>query len=146
MNKPFRAPLLLLVALAALSGCSEKVEIPPPQVRVVKAMTVEVTAGSHARTYGGDVRARNETLAGFRVSGKIAGRLVDVGSAVKAGQPLARLDVADLALRAHEADAQLAQADADTKRYRDLRAKNFVSQAALDAHDTTQKAASAQAA
>jgi multidrug efflux system membrane fusion protein len=129
-----------------VAGCSDKVETPAQPVRIVKAMTVGTTTGNHSRSFGGDVRARNETLAGFRVGGKIAARLVDVGATVKAGQPLARLDVADLALRASEANAQLAQADADAKRYRDLRAKNFVSQSAVDARDTALKATSAQAA
>jgi membrane fusion protein, multidrug efflux system len=146
-----KSPSIVLMLISGVvgslvAGCGDKAETPPQPVRIVKAMTVGTTTGNHSHSFGGDVRARNETLGGFRVGGKIAERLVDVGATVKAGQPLARLDVADLALRASEANAQLAQADADAKRYRDLRAKNFVSQSALDARDTALKAASAQAA
>ena len=138
-------PFLLLLAVA---GCSDKTVIPPPALRVVKSMTVGSDAGSaeQVRSFGGDIRARHETLAAFRVGGKLVARLVEVGTAVKAGQPLAQLDVADLALRTRETEAQLALAEADAKRYRELRAKNFVSQAAVDVRDTAQKAASAQAA
>jgi multidrug efflux system membrane fusion protein len=46
---------------------------------------------------------------------------------VKAGQVLARLDPADAALQATQAEAQRALAAADLARYRDLKAKNFIS-------------------
>ncbi len=136
---------MALAILSLVAGCSDKAEIPPPGLRVVKAMTAGVTTQSHTRTYGGDVHARNETNASFRVAGKLAERLVDVGALVKGGQPLARIDVTDLALRAREANAQLAQAIADEQRYRDLHSKSFVSQAALDTRETAKQAARAQA-
>ena len=140
--------LLPLALLIALAGCSDKAVEPPAALRVVKTMVVGTGSDSanQVRSFGGDIRARHETLAGFRVGGKMLTRLVDVGAVVKAGQPLAQLDAADLALRSRETEAQLALADADAKRYRDLRAKNFISQAAVDARDTAQKAAGAQAA
>lgn len=135
-----------MILASLITGCGNKTEAPPPAARIVKAMTVGAEASAPARSFGGDVRARHETLAGFRVGGKIAERLVDVGAVVKPGQPLARLDVSDLALRAGEAEAQLALSAAEAKRYRELHAKNFVSQAAVDAHDMAQHSASAQAA
>ena len=135
-----------MILAALVTGCGNKAETPPPAARIVKAMTIGAEASAPARSFGGDVRARHETLVGFRVGGKIAERLVDVGTVVKPGQPLARLDVSDIALRAIEAEAQLALSAADAKRYRDLHAKNFVSQAAVDARDTAQQAAGAQAA
>jgi multidrug efflux system membrane fusion protein len=112
--------------------------------------TLKVGAGDTAingvdRSYSGEVRARVETTLGFRVAGKIAERRVDVGQAVRAGQVLARLDPADSALQLTQAEAQLALATADLARYRDLRAKNFVSASALDARETAFKAAEAQA-
>jgi multidrug efflux system membrane fusion protein len=92
------------------------------------------------------VRARIETTLGFRIGGKIVERRVDTGAAVKAGQVLARLDPADAGLQSAQAEAQLALATADLARYRDLRAKNFISASALDARETAFKAAEAQAA
>jgi multidrug efflux system membrane fusion protein len=59
---------------------------------------------------------------------------------------LARLDPADAGLQSAQAEAQLALATADLARYRDLRAKNFISASALDARETAFKAAEAQAA
>jgi RND family efflux transporter MFP subunit len=72
-------------------------------------------------------------------------RLVDAGARVKAGQPLARLDPADARLSATQAEANAALATADFKRAQDLREKNFVSQAALDARASAARAAEAQA-
>lgn len=63
---------------------------------------------------------------------------------VRAGEVLARIDPADTTLSAAAASAQLQLATADLERYRSLRARNFVSEAALDARETAFKAARAQ--
>ncbi|OHC67216.1 MAG: efflux transporter periplasmic adaptor subunit [Rhodocyclales bacterium GWA2_65_20] len=136
---------LPLLCAAALAACSEP---PPPAaaVPVVKTLIAGEAPAAGARTYSGEVRARHETTLAFRVGGKIVERSADVGAVVKAGQILARLDPADLALQAGQAEAQRALADADARRYRDLRGRNFVSQSALDAKETALEAAQAQAA
>jgi RND family efflux transporter MFP subunit len=138
--------LALVAALCPvlLIGCSKE-ESPPAAVRPVLAQKVGNGNAEAATVYSGDIRARYESDLGFRIPGKIVNRLVDVGSAVKAGQALARIDPADAALQATQAEANRELADAEAKRYRDLRAKNFVSQSALDAKETTLKAAAAQA-
>jgi len=118
---------------------------PPASLKVVRTLKVGAGDTAVARTYPGDVRARYETSLGFRISGKLVERLVDAGAAVKAGQPLARLDATDSALQASAAEAQRALAAADAKRYRELKDKNFISQAALDIRETALKAAEAQA-
>ena len=131
-----------------LVACSEA---PPPAPASRLVRTLIVGAGDTAiaggmRSYSGEVRARSETTLGFRVAGKIVERRADVGQAVKAGQVLARLDPADAGLQATQAEAQLALAAADLARYRDLKARNYISASALDARETTFKAAQAQAA
>jgi multidrug efflux system membrane fusion protein len=138
----------LLVLLSLLAACSEA---PPPAAPPKLVRTLIVGAGDAAtdgtqRSYSGEVRARIETTLGFRIGGKIVERRVDTGAAVKAGQVLARLDPADAGLQSAQAEAQLALATADLARYRDLRAKNFISASALDARETAFKAAEAQAA
>jgi RND family efflux transporter MFP subunit len=76
---------------------------------------------------------------GFRVPGKVAKRLVEVGQSVDVGQPLATLDEVDLKLQAEQADAELhaatgvlAQAAAAETRAKDLRAKGWATDAQLD--------------
>jgi RND family efflux transporter MFP subunit len=132
------APLVLTLVLALLAACSK--EAPPPEdVRPVRAMQL-AAGGAQTRTeFSGDVRPRYESRLGFRVAGKISARKVDVGATVKRGTLLMQLDPQDLRLgqvqatanlRAAQTNAELARAE--LKRYQDLRAQNFVSQAVLD--------------
>jgi multidrug efflux system membrane fusion protein len=137
----------LLLILPMLVACSEP---PAPAAPLKLVRTLKVGAGNTAnsgteRSYSGEVRARIETTLGFRIAGKIVERRADVGQSVKPGQVLARLDPADAALQVTQAEAQKALAAADLARTRDLKAKNFVSAAALDARETAFKAAEAQA-
>jgi RND family efflux transporter MFP subunit len=106
----------------------------------------------------GVLRARREVDVGFRAGGRIAQRLVNLGERVEAGQPLARLDPADLGLvlRAAEADlaaarAQAVQAANDAARSAQLLAAGHISAAVNDqrqanARATREKVASAEAA
>ena len=137
---------LLAAGLAAtlLAGCS-KPEEPAKPLRTVRVMKIDGAAVSGSLTFPGEVRARFEARLGFRLGGKIVERRVDVGAVVKRGQVLARLDSMDASLQSAQAEAARALAEAEAKRYRDLRAKNFVSQAVLDAKETALKTAAAQA-
>jgi len=142
------APAILLPLVLALAACGEK--SPPPAAptqatKLVKMLKVGAGDTANEQRYSGEVRARYESTAGFRVGGKIVERLVDAGARVKAGQPLARLDPSDARLTATQAEANRALAAADLQRTQDLREKNFISQAALDAKQTAAKAAEAQA-
>ena len=140
--------LVLMILAVGLVACSEA---PPPPAAPKLVRTLAVGAGGAAangaeRSYSGEVRARIETTLGFRVAGKIVERRAELGQAVKAGQVLARLDATDAGLQLTQAEAQRALAAADLARYRDLRAKNYISASALDARETAFKAAEAQAA
>jgi RND family efflux transporter MFP subunit len=143
-----RTSALAIAAALAVAACGEK--SPPPETkatgpRLVKALKVGAGDTAQSNRYSGEVRARYESTLGFRTGGKIVARLVDAGAHVAAGQPLARLDPADAQLAAAQAEANRALAAAELKRTQDLRAKNFISQAALDAKETAAKAADAQA-
>ena len=141
-------PLLLLISLLFVAGCGREAPATAPvadgprTVRIMKVSHGDTPAGAR---YSGEVRARHESTLGFRVGGKLIERLVDVGARVRAGQPLARLDPADARLAASQAEANAELAEAELRRARDLQAKSFVSQAALDARITAAKAARAQA-
>lgn len=128
-----------IVLLCCLAACSEKQE-KAADIRPVRVLTL--TAANMAATveFPGEVRARVLSKLAFRVTGKIIARKVDVGSLVKRGQVLMQLDPQDLQLAQRQVDAQwqaarssLTLAQAELQRYRDLHAKNFVSQATLDA-------------
>src|ERR1700743_1577690 len=92
-----------------------------------------------ARSFVGTIRPRIETDMGFRVPGKVAKRLVEVGESVDVGQPLATLDEVDLKLQAEQAQAEfsaatgvLAQAAASETRAKDLRVKGWTTDAQMD--------------
>lgn len=133
----------LLAATLLVTACG-KTAPPAKTAQPVLVMTVGAPVTSGADTFAGEVHARYETVLGFRVGGKIAERLVDAGARVKAGQPLARLDPADLIQQEAQALAQQNLADADARRYRDLKSKGFISPSALEARETALAAAVAQ--
>ena len=135
-----RLKLLFVCTALVISGCSKKepaakVESPRP----VLTMVVAASNGGETLSLPAETRARIETRYGFRIAGKLSQRLVAVGDTVSAGQLLARLDPQDLAPAIAAQNAQLEGARTELKlaqldlaRTRDLREKNFVSQAQLD--------------
>lgn len=145
LNTAFPQNTLLLLALLALLAACGKEPVAPEPTRPVLTRVLGESAGDEFLDYSGEVRSRYEIPLAFRIPGKISARLVDTGAVVKAGEVLARLDPADTTLAATAASAQLDLAAADLGRFRNLHARNFVSQAALDAQETRFRAALAQA-
>ena len=137
--------LFLLALPFAFVACSEE---SAPQAKVERPAATYVIGAlgeDNDNVYSGEIRARHETVLGFRIGGKIIERLVDVGENVNTGQVLARLDATDTGLQANAASAQLHLAREEVKRFRELRDQGFISQSALDAKETALKAAAAQA-
>jgi RND family efflux transporter MFP subunit len=143
IGKPWRCrQVLRSIASAALlivlAGCKEErptIEAPTP----VRVQRIAVETAAEARAYTGVVRARYETDLGFRVAGKIAERLVNIGDRIDKDQVLARLDPADyrLSLESSEAElaaakSSLAQAAADAQRYEMLLTERHVAPAAYE--------------
>ena len=127
----------------------------PPVVRLATAARV---SGSE-RSFTGIIGARVESNLGFRVSGKIVERLVNVGQEVKAGQPLMRIDDTDLRLAVTAKRnavvamrAIVAQTEPDERRYANLLKDGWVprqryeqAKAALDTATAQLAAAEADA-
>lgn len=137
------AVFIVVGMLAMLAACNRQ-PAAPEVIRPVRTLVVALGAADAANTYPGEVKARVESQLGFRVGGKVIERRVDIGQTVKAGEVLARLDVQDLALAQTAAKAQLdaantdlALAQADYARYRDLFAQNFIGKAELDRRQAT---------
>lgn len=137
--------MLLLPVVAALAACGKEAAPVARPERPALTQVVGSSAADDGHVYSGEIRARHEAQLGFRIGGKLVERLVDAGATVRAGQPLARLDAADAGLQAGAAQAQYRLAEAEAQRYRELHAKGFVSQSALDAKETALQAAGAQA-
>jgi RND family efflux transporter MFP subunit len=123
----------------ALAGCNEQVAEKPAPPRPVLVATAHYEAATPERSFVGTIRPRIEADMGFRVPGKVAKRLVEVGQTVDVGQPLATLDEVDLKLQAEQAVAEfhaatgvLAQAAAAETRAKELRSKGWATDAQLD--------------
>ena len=139
----------LAIALL-LAACSKPVPSEEP-LRAVKVMVLAADGIHSGFEYAAEVRPRTESRLGFRVSGKLLRRMVDVGQHVTAGQALAQLDAQDYKLSVDAAKAQLTAAVAnrdlaasDFKRFKDLRDQNFISAAELERRDVALKAAQSQ--
>lgn len=139
----------VLAAGVLATGCSKPVE-QAEEIRPVRAIQLASDHADVMAEFSGDVRPRVESRLGFRVPGKIIARKVEVGAVVKRGQVLMQLDPQDLQLAQMQASAALKAAQsnrdlarAELNRYQELREKNFVSQAVLDAKETAARAAEA---
>ena len=107
---------LLPVAVAALlaTGCGDRsaTALPgnadgPRQVKVAKA--VHVTA-ARVVSATGTLAADDQVVLGTKVIGRISEIAVDLGSRVRKGQLIARIDPSDYRLRVDQAEAALQQA------------------------------------
>jgi RND family efflux transporter MFP subunit len=138
------AGMTLALLAIALTGCNDQVAEKAAPSRPVLVATVHYEAESPERSFVGTIKPRIETDMGFRVPGKVAKRLVEVGQTVEIGQPLATLDELDLKLQAEQAEAELhaatgvlAQAAAAETRAKDLRVKGWTTDAQLDQSKAT---------
>lgn len=138
---PFRAATFGLCLFSLiLTACDSRPNdrdprMQPPRVRLASA----AGASSVHRSFTGVIVARVQSDMGFRVGGKVIERLVDTGQEVTRGQPLMRLDSADLGLlaKAREqavaaATARVAQTADDERRNRNLVGVGAISAAAYE--------------
>lgn len=140
MKSPRRFLIFLGFLPFLLAGCSDgQPRAKAETVLPVLATRAELAAHAPEFTYSGEVRARYETAAAFRLGGQIVDRYVDVGSLVKPGQALARIDPKDYQLseqgirsQIQAAEADYEQARRDLDRFAPLLKKKFISQAEFD--------------
>lgn len=124
---------LVLAATTLLAACSP--DRPPAEApRPVRTAEVRYDAAREARRYTATVQSRHEVEQAFRVGGKVARRLVDVGQTVRAGEVLAVLEADDYRLAEDAARQQWAaavtqarQAESDRQRLQRLKSDGSVS-------------------
>jgi RND family efflux transporter MFP subunit len=116
-----RAPILVLALASALAGCrgetvasadqpKSKSQSPPP--REVKMTPVVERSLARTVTVNGTLAADEQVVLGTKVAGRLSEVTVDLGSRVKRGQVIGRLDQSDFKLRVDQAEAALQQARA----------------------------------
>jgi len=92
VNSRRSATVLTLAALALLPACRNAEDATPPEVRPVRATTIETRAIGDTVALTGTVQAQTEINQSFRIDGRLIERAVDIGDTVRPGQLLARLD------------------------------------------------------
>jgi RND family efflux transporter MFP subunit len=142
----FSPGLISVVLLPLLAACGESTGAPavvhPP--KPVLVAPIKFADGQDVRTFTAQIKPRIEGSHGFRVAGRVVRRFVDVGSTVKAGDPLAVLDDADFRLQLDQAEAEeraarnvLSHEEAEQARLATLRDKGFTAAAAFDRQKAT---------
>jgi RND family efflux transporter MFP subunit len=112
--------LAVPLAIVALSACRAEVpasaadgpktaEPPPRPVRVVTAVEEKIVRTVSAT---GALAADDQVVLGTKVAGRLAEIFVDLGTRIRRGDTIAKLDQVDFQLRVEQADAALQQARA----------------------------------
>lgn len=113
--------LLVLVAVGLAAGAcgpdqpataspQRKSATPAPAQRAVKVEPAGERQVARTVIATGTLAAEDQVVLGFQVAGRLSEILVDLGSRVRRGQALARLDPTDFRLRVEQAEAALRQA------------------------------------
>src|SRR5260370_28181957 len=125
-----------LIALAlALAGCNTRAQDDPrTQPELVRVTTVTTSAGGSG-SFTGAVTARVQSDLGFRVSGKVIRRMVDVGQTVVSGLPLMQIDITDYmhAITTQSENVAAARARANQAAAEELRYRGLVRTGAVSA-------------
>jgi membrane fusion protein, multidrug efflux system len=99
-----------LIPSVMLAACDVESEKAAPEVRPVRTVTVQKSDGGVPVVLTGRIQALDEAALGFRISGRMIERAVNVGDRVQADQVLAREPQNELnALRSAQASLAAAQ-------------------------------------
>jgi len=117
-SRRFTRLALLGAVLLAVSGVACERDTAPARAaaraktqepRPVRVVAAAVGPLPRTVTVTGTLAADEEVVAGFKVAGRVSEIAVDLGSPVRKGQVLARLDPTDFRLRVDQAEAALRQ-------------------------------------
>ena len=105
MKITLAAACIWVPTAAILSACAPKPTADAP--RPVRTVEVRYDNVHETNRYVGTVQARHQVDQGFRVGGRVAHRLVEVGQVVREGDVLAVLEDTDYRLAEEAAEQQL---------------------------------------
>jgi RND family efflux transporter MFP subunit len=143
--------VLGLATLTTIAACNQETAKEQDPVRQIRTQVVEIKEWQNQGSTIGEIKPRYESDIGFRISGKMASRPVDVGSVLEKGTLIATLDstnentavsLAETEIRSAQAD--LNEAAAQEARQRELLQRGYGTQAAYDAVERRSKMARAR--
>lgn len=123
LSREFASPAgIALLAFVSVAGVACKSDYPASgraqgtdsksQARQVRTVPVVQTPIGETVTVNGTLAAYDQTTVGLKVAGRLQMISVDLGTVVRKGQAIARLEQQDYKLRVQQAEASLAQARA----------------------------------
>ncbi|VBB08189.1 rnd efflux pump membrane fusion protein barrel-sandwich domain [Lucifera butyrica] len=126
----------LCIAASVILSQNSETKIPAEETVTVRTITIHTAEDTQEYTYAGEVRGWYESHLAFQVGGKIIKRNVELGSKVKAGDILMRIDAQDIqqmvtssSAQVASAESQLRLAESNLNRYKKLFADGAISQA-----------------
>jgi RND family efflux transporter MFP subunit len=138
-NRLSLIPMLALSGCVLLTACDGEDTVAEAEVRPVRTVIARSEAWSELPSQVGEIRSHAESDLGFKISGKVIERKVELGDIVRKGDILARLDEQDernqrTAAQADLASAQasLVQSEADERRQSQLLASGWTTQSKYD--------------
>jgi membrane fusion protein, multidrug efflux system len=104
--------VIILSLSAILTACQPETEPAAPEARAVRTVTVKKQEAGAPVVLTGRIEAQDQAALGFRISGRMTERAVNVGDRVTAGQLIGRLEPQNEqnALRSAKANLVAAQA------------------------------------
>ncbi|WP_027061048.1 efflux RND transporter periplasmic adaptor subunit [Mesorhizobium loti] len=148
LSFPAASALVVCTAALMLTGCQKQEASEKKLPVMVRTETVALADYAPRTSLTGVIAARTLNNLSFRVGGRVAERLVDVGQHIDQGAVLARIDPQEQQsdLRSAQADldaaqAQLTQSAAAFERQKTLLAQGFTTRRDYDAADQALKVA-----
>ena len=129
----YKASLVLMIALAGLSGCGKELPpVPEPESRPAKLFTVSVGNNTFNRDFPATTEAGDKAVLAFRVPGLLQNIEVKAGQVVTKGDTLAILNPDEYQLLEKQARANYLLADVQFERAKKLRKDRVVSEQDFD--------------
>lgn len=117
---PFRwgavAAAVAFALISALSACHKQEKAAAAPIRPVRTVAVKFQESGDTLSLTGEIQPRYQADIGFRVNGKILQRPVDIGTEVKKGDLIARLDPQQYRQDLEVAKSEVAAAQAELTR------------------------------
>lgn len=139
-NRRLSWPLICLTFLLGLQNCSDKKEAAGEQpIRGMRAYQVAARAESRVRNFPSILQPADVSGLSFEIAGQLKAINLQVGQKVELGDLLAEIDPRSLQAQVdqanagvQQAEAQLANADADFQRKQELLKRGVTTQTAFD--------------
>jgi RND family efflux transporter MFP subunit len=151
-HRRFSSSLIGLVLLLGLQGCGEREEAASePAIRGLRAYKVAARSESRLRNFPSILQPADVSVLSFEIAGQLKAIDLQVGQKVQLGDMLAEIDPRSLQAQVdqasagvQQAEAQLANAQADFQRKEELLKRGVTTQAIFDQSRTNLLTAQAQ--